>query len=314
MRLIHDPEELFATNAPLVLAAGFFDGVHLGHQLLLRQARHRAQELGGETWALTFDEHPLSVLAPTRRPLLLTDREERLRLLAQTGIDGALLFRFTRDFARIQASDFLAHLLPQSAPSARCLLLCGENWRFGARAAGTPNLLAELGRPFGLGVEVVPYAYYRNLPVSSTRIRAAVQAGRMTEVRAMLGRAWLIESVVGKGQQRGRTLGFPTANLPYPRDLAPPFGVYAVWLRTADGIRLPAVANFGIHPTVGALAHPQVEVHAFDPPAQGLEYGSQVQVEFVAYIRSEKKFATEAELVAQIRQDAAVARRELSGP
>ena len=297
---------MFASGRPVVLGTGFFDGVHIGHQLVFKSVCEAARVAGGNAWALTFDKHPLAVLRPSQRPVLLSTPEERLELLFRQGLDGVLQLPFTRELAVLPPAGFVARLFEGADLSVHHQIHCGENWRFGLRAEGTPDFLREEGKRYNFSVHVVPYAYYRNEVVSSTRVRAAVQAGGMNDVRVMLGRPWSVEGPVLHGSGRGAAFGFPTANLRYTPEIQMPFGVYAVSVEIENRI-YQGLANFGEHPTVGRAPKPIVEVHCFD--ASGDFYGKKMRVEFEAFIRPEVRFPDEAALRKQIAADVRAARR-----
>jgi len=314
MHVVSTPDALFSRNLPITLGAGFFDGVHTGHRIVLDTAIERARALGGQAWALTFDRHPLAVLAPSRRPPLLTTLEERLALLEATGVDGILLLPFTRELAVMEPDAFIAWLCaamgtPTHPPAHQ--ILCGENWRFGLLAQGTPELLRALGVRHGYSVRIVPFAYYQNEAVSSTRIRLAVLDGRMEDADQMLGRPWGFAGPVVRGRGLGRRFGFPTANLVCAREVVPPLGVYAV-RATVDGRTFDGVANFGVHPTIDPSGTPLLEVHCFDCDEN--LYDRTVQIAFLARLREERRFAAHDDLVAQIRRDAAAARAVCGRP
>ncbi len=309
MRVVERASDVFSAARPVMLGAGFFDGVHMGHRLVLQAAKKAAAAVNGEAWALTFDKHPLAVLAPVRKPLLLSSLEERLALLEAAGVDGVLLLPFTRELAVQTPEAFVASIFAEGAPHLGHKIFCGENWRFGTRAAGNPELLRALGAMYGFDVEIVPYAYYQNEVVSSTRIRKALLKGHVSDVRNMLGgRAWAVSGTVMHGMARGRKLDFPTANVPYVHECVPPYGVYAVRLK-AQGRVFDGVANLGVHPTFEVSKVPLLEVYCFESP--GDLYGQPVEIGFYSYIRAEQRFASVEALVAQIRQDVCVAREEL---
>jgi riboflavin kinase/FMN adenylyltransferase len=305
------PELFRALPGPLVLAAGFFDGVHLGHLRVLEGSVARARELGGAAWALTFDQHPRGVLSPARRPPLLTPLQERLERLDATGIDGCLLLTFTPELAALEPAAFVALLCGQGRAIAE--IRCGGNWRFGARAAGHPAQLAELGKRHGFGVSIVPPAVYNGHAISSTRIRKAIQEGRVEEARAMLGRDYSIRETVVRGRGVGRGIGMATANLHPGAEVLPAVGVYAVrtWL---GGRPMPGVAGLGWRPTFPDARPPSpvLEIHLLD--FDGDIYGATLEVAFVARLRDEIKFPSAAALLAQVRADMEEARRILSVP
>ena len=306
MRTLIHPERFRAQRGPIVLAAGFFDGVHIGHRLVLDSAVREARRGGGQAWALTFDQHPLSILAPEHRPPLLTPLEVRLDRLAATGLDGCLVLPFTRTLAALTPDQFIA-LLCGRAHHVRNIR-CGANWRFGARAAGDISELKRLGRAHGFRVTVARAAQYRGQPVSSTRIREAIQKGRLADATNMLNRPYSIRETVVRGRGIGRTLGMATANVHPSAEVLPPIGVYAV--RTWIGDRpVEGVASLGFRPTF-ADARPQtpiLEAHLLD--FEGDLYGATLDIAFIARLREERKYPSPEALMAQIRRDIAAARR-----
>ena len=283
----------------MTLAVGFFDGVHLGHRRILARADA----------ALTFRNHPATVFAPDRAPALLMTPPTRLAAIraALGGSDVAVetcvrALDFTAELAAQPPSDFAAWL--RTAYPTLDTVLCGANWTFGAGGAGDAAFL----RARGFRVEVVPFATCGETPVSSTRIRAAVAAGDLNLAAAMLGRPWALEGEVFAGKGVGHTLGFPTLNVrPAAGLVRPPCGVYAV--ETAWG---RGVANYGLAPTMGARAwtEPVLEVHLLDVPATGLPplQGRMVAVDMRRFLRPERRFASVADLQAQIARDLAAAR------
>ena len=307
MRTLIQPERFRAQRGPIVLAVGFFDGMHVGHRLVLDGAVREARRIGGHAWALTFDQHPLSILAPERRPPLLTPLEVRLERLAATGIDGCLVLPFTRQLAVLTPAQFVALLLC----GRTCHVVdvrCGANWRFGAKASGNVAELKRLGRQHGFRVTVVRAANYRGKPVSSTRIREAIQRGRLADAAAMLGRPYSIRETVVRGRGVGRLLGMATANVHPSAEVLPPIGVYAVrtWIgdRPVDG-----VASFGFRPTFSDARPetPILETHFLE--FDGDLYGATLDIAFIARLRDERKFPSSDALMAQVRRDIASARR-----
>lgn len=293
--------------SPVVLAAGFFDGVHIGHQRVLEAAVAQARNAGGQAWALTFDQHPLAVLDPERRPPMLTTIGHRLDLMATVGIDGCLMLPFTPYLAALPPEAFLARITngPGQPVSAVC---CGDNWRFGNRAAGSPAWLRKHG---GLTVTVVPPALYESEPVSSTRIRKAIQAGDLATAATMLGRPYAVYETVRRGRGIARTLGMATANFHPDAEVMPPVGVYAV--RSAIGDRaVDGVASLGFRPTFADArpVQPVLEVHFFD--FDGDLYGASLEIAFIARIRDERLFESPAALAQQVQKDIADARASLS--
>ena len=293
------------------LAVGFFDGVHLGHQAILK----------GADAALTFRTHPLSVLAPERAPVLLMTVEERVAAIRACGVGDVTVLDFTPELARMTAEAFVGTLVetalngqdarspmngrsgavngqdarsPMNAPVKGLVVRCGDNWRFGAGGRGDANFL----RTCGIGVEVVPYAVYEGEAISSSRIRRALAEGEVAAAAAMLGRRYVVrgESVSGKGL--GGQLGFPTLNVRPGRPLPLKTGVYAVEVGGAKG-----VANFGLAPTMGDRAWPEpvLEVHLLEAVESCRQ--PSIAVEFVDFIRDERRFDSLAALQRQIAAD-----------
>jgi len=260
------------------VAVGFFDGVHRGHQAILR----------GATTAITFRNHPLSVLAPERAPRLIMSLDDRLAAIRACGVQEVVALDFTEALAHEPPEDFMKRLGSR--------VRCGENWRFGANGAGDADFL----RAHGVEVEVVPYAEYKGERVSSTRIRTALEAGEIADANAMLGRPFAVLGTVFHGKGEGRTLGFPTVNLRLEMAIRLPLGVYAV---EVGGQR--AIANYGIAPTMGERKwdKPCLEIH-FVEPGRGGEV-ERLKVGFLDFIRPERKFGSKEELAKQIAADIA---------
>ena len=289
---------------PHVVVIGNLDGVHLGHQAVLRQARQLAHERGLPTVALTFDPHPSEVLRGEAPPRLCTV-ERRIALLRRHGADEVVVTAFTKELAAFTPERFARELLVERL-GAKAIVV-GEDFRFGANRAGDLPLLRELGDD--LGFEVVPAEVAGDAGgrFSSTRVRTAIAAGDLAEATRLLGRRHSLSGVVEGGDRRGRTIGFPTANVGGVGEIHPPHGVYAVF---ADD--RPGVMNLGVRPTVNADGDSlRVEVHLFD--FDGDLYGQPMRVHLVSRLRDEKKFAGLDELKAQIGRDAAEARAALAG-
>ena len=313
MQLLHQPLQFRKVPGPIVLAAGFFDGVHRGHRIVLESTIERAREIGGQAWVLTFDRHPLAVLAPSRCPSLLCTLEERLRLLETTGVDGVLLLEFTRKLAVQEPETFIRWLCgkPRSTdgqatrPSDTAKLSeirCGDNWRFGRRAAGTPELLAQYGSAYGFRVVIVPYAEHQGLEISSTRIRYAVREGRLADAAAMLGRPFSVRDTVVRGRGMGHTLCVATANLNPRTEVLPPNGVYAVRV-IAEGKSYNGVADLGVHPTFTDVKPSSAILETHLLGFSGDLYGKSIEVCFLGRLRDECVFASAEALVAQIAED-----------
>jgi len=294
---------------PVVLAAGFFDGVHRGHQKVLNLAVARAAALGGQAWALTFARHPLRVLAPAMAPRLLTTTPQRLSILERLGLDGCLLLPFTRPLARLEPEAFLDRLL-RGIPTLTEVVV-GANWRFGRGGRGDVSLLIRMGAQCGLRVIVAQPAKCGKKIISSTRIRQAVSAGQLSLANAMLGRPFSIVGRVVRGRRLGRRLGCPTANIIPESEVLPPFGVYAVWgvlhRKIFDG-----VANYGLRPTVSKdRRRAELELHLFD--FAGNLYERAIEVFLVSKLREERRYTSLESLRRQITADVRRARRILRG-
>jgi riboflavin kinase/FMN adenylyltransferase len=298
---------------PSVLVIGNFDGVHLGHQAVLRQAVDHARSLGLAANVLTFDPHPAGVVgggAPQR----LTTLERRAELLGNLGIDRMYVRRFDPAFAAWQPDRFARELVVGALRAG--IVVVGENFRFGAKRAGNLTLLRSLGAELGFGVLVHAVASDARGRYSSTRAREAVALGDLEEVQRVLGRPHSVSGVVAHGDERGRTIGVPTANLEGIPELLPPNGVYAVTVDRHDGVQgafVPlarGVTNIGVRPTVAGGGKLSVETYLLD--FDGDLYDARLRVHFVARLRDEKRFGSLDELKAQIARDVAGARAALA--
>ena len=286
---------------PVLLAAGFFDGMHRGHQAIIRKIVSAARRERGAAWVMTFDTHPRKVLFPMAAPRLLTSTPHKLRLLKALGVHGCIVIPFTRSLARLAPKAFIA-MLALAAPALRQIVI-GRNWTFGRQGRGTPAMLKALAPCFGFKVTVIPPVRWHGTVVSSTRIRTAVLAGRLAEAAGMLGRPFSLLGKVMPGRGLGRKLGIPTANLNPHNEVAPPDGVYIVRARW-DGVDYPGIVNLGVRPT---LALPKerparmLELHIF-----GLHrnlYGKAIEVTFLKKLRRERVFPSLEALQRQIRKD-----------
>jgi riboflavin kinase/FMN adenylyltransferase len=302
MQTVHGLPSFPSDAAPGSVALGVFDGVHLGHQAILETAvsRGRAGEL--PTLACTFDPHPLEILQPDRAPVPITTLAERLDLIAATGIEVTVVLTFSAELARIEPEAFVKDILVGRLRARE--IVVGFNHRFGHKARGDSGLLERLGESLGFRVSVVPPLTVGGMPVSSTEVRAALQRGDLVATRALLGRPYDVGGIVIHGDGRGRTLGFPTANVQTDRFPLVPLGVYACRAEI-DGQAHGAVVNIGMRPTFGATA-PTVEAHLLD--FTGDLYRRRIRLTFVDRLREERKFPSVEALVEQIRADAAAAR------
>jgi riboflavin kinase/FMN adenylyltransferase len=286
------------------VSVGNFDGVHRGHAALVAELAARARQVGGPAVAVTFDPHPIALLAPERLQPLLTTPPDRAELLQAAGADHVLILRTTPELLHLEARAFVDRVLGERL-AARALVE-GFNFRFGRGRAGDNELLAEWCRGRGVSLAVVPPFALDGAVVSSSRVRAALEAGDVAAAARLLGRPYRLRGVVGEGAKRGRALGFPTANLQQPATLVPGNGVYAVRARPAGGGVWPGAANVGPNPTFGEQAR-KVEVHLIG--YEGDLYGRPLAVDFVARLRDTRPFAGPADLVRQLRADVAAARR-----
>jgi len=289
-----------------VLTLGNFDGVHCGHQEILRRVVTTARAIGGTAMVLTFQPHPAAVLAPARAPLLLTDWRARVERIAAAAIDVLIMQRFTQAFSTVTADAFVRRFLVQRLGVHTVVV--GHRVSFGHNRAGGAALLQELGAQCGFGVEVIGPVEVEGIAVSSSAVRQAISAGALERAQALLGHAPSVTGRVVHGFHRGQTLGFPTANLRIAGLVLPPDGVYAVRVRLGQTWH-PAMANLGFNPTF--QTHERgLEAHLFD--FHGDLYGRRLEVCFVRRLRSEIKFPNVQALVEQIARDAANAREALA--
>jgi riboflavin kinase / FMN adenylyltransferase len=294
-------------NAPAVIAPGNHDGVHLGHQALVATARAHAHAHGLEAFALTFHPHPAAVVSPDGGPTPLTTIDRRRELLKRAGADDVIVQAFTPEFARLSPERFLSVLSDRGARA----WVVGPDFRFGQGRAGDVELLQAFAAARGFEVIVEPPVLVDGQRVSSSAVREALAAGQVGRARTMLGRVHDLSGEVVRGYQRGRTLGFPTANLRTDPVLHPADGVYAVVARALDrepGQLLWGIANLGQRPTFAAER--SIEVHLFD--FSGDLYGARLRVGFVERIRSQTKFPDADALKRQIQLDCQAARATLA--
>lgn len=299
-----------ADFGPSAVTIGKFDGLHTGHRSVLRAVREAAIAVGLTSTVLTFDRNPLSVLAPERCPEALVSNEQKLQLLADAGIDATVMLRFDRAFSTQSPEHFVQNILVDALHSR--LVFVGADFRFGEHGAGNVALLQRIGPTLGFQVRVVEAMSLDGTHrVSATRIRQLLTAGDVTAAARLLGRPHGVRGIVIRGEQRGRTLGFPTANLsPKLEGFIPADGVYAGWL-TVDQQKFPAAISVGNNPTFDGVPERQVEAHVLD---RDLDlYGKSVEVAFVSRIRGMEKFTGVDSLVAQIGRDVSQVRERLHG-
>jgi riboflavin kinase/FMN adenylyltransferase len=290
---------------PLHLAIGMFDGVHLGHRAVVAAAVQSARAGGGLAAALTFHPHPSALFTPGKPTRLILDPSAKAALLQSLGVDVVVTQPFTPEFAAIEAGAFLPFL--KKALPGLMEIYVGEDWRFGAGRRGDLPLLVSEARKLGVSVYSAPPVSLDGEPVSSTRIRGLLEAGRIGEANALLGSPYSARGVVEGGKGLGRAIAFPTLNLAWSPDLRPRFGVYAV---NVAGNRPPGsahgVANYGVRPTVETTTQPLLEAHVLGPC--GLGRGDEITVEWLQFLRPEMRFPGVDELRAQIARDVKQAR------
>jgi riboflavin kinase/FMN adenylyltransferase len=291
------------------IALGSFDGVHKGHQAVVAAARAAAHERGLSLGAGVFEPHPRQVFRPEDPPFRLQSPGQRARALGALGVETVFQIKFDRALAGLTDSEFARAVLHDKIGAAHVVV--GFDFQFGRGRMGDAASLTRLGQSLGFTVSVVEAVADAAGPkISSSAIRAAIGEGRVEAARDWLGRPWAIEGIVGPGAARGRTIGFPTANVGLGAYVRPRFGVYAVRVRLDDDTCVPGVANCGVKPTVAGEAEPLLEAHLFD--FSGDLYGRRIEVEFIAFLRDERKFENFDALVAQIKADAAQARALLA--
>ncbi len=294
---------------PSVCTIGVFDGVHRGHQALMGRVVEVARERDATPVVVTFDRHPLELIAPGKEPPLITTPRQRAEAMEEVGIELLLVLRFDDALRHLTAEEFVQHVIDGALGAVHVVV--GGNFRFGHEHAGTVDRLREMGTTHGFTVEVVDLIFLDgHEPVSSTVIRNEIREGRVDSVATKLGRPFRLEGLVERGAGRGAELGFPTANLRVAEKmLLPKIGVYAGWL-IRRGRRYPAVVDVGLNPTFEDRRAPLVEAHVLD--FQGDLYGEVVGIEFTHHLRDEVKFESATGLVEAIRGDIDRA-RELLG-
>ena len=322
MKIFHDLADLAKMRQRVYLAIGVFDGVHLGHQAVMRAAREDAAGAKTETVsseppsiavAMTFDPLPAKVLRPDTAPLLLTSTPHKLALIATQGMEATLVQRFDSKFAVIPPSAFLTQLFSAMNERGELREICvGHNFRFGHNRAGDAEFIVKMGGELGFAVKVIEPVKVAEEIISSTVVRRAIAAGDLQKAAEMLGRAYSVWGTVMRGFGRGKKIGFPTANVDVGEEMLPPHGVYAVRARLrGDDAILPGVANIGIRPTFEKETAARVlEIYLFGFAKK--IYGEPIEVEFLQKLREEKKFESAEALREQIKRDV-VAARELLG-
>ena len=299
MNVLREPAELDCQGHKVCLAIGMFDGVHLGHQQVIRQTVSDARQHDSKSVVLTFDRHPSSVFAPEHTPPLIYSLPQKLDAIAAQGVDAALLIEFTPEFCQKPAEEFVRFL---NDGFGKIFSICvGSDFAFGHRRMGNVGMLREAGAEAGFQVHGLSALALDGEVVSSTRIRAAITSGDLDAAEQMLGRCYGLRASVVEGDKFGRQLGFPTANLDVTGLVTPPNGVYAARARVGDQTHR-AVLNIGVRPTLeSGLLRRNFEIHLLD--FSGDLYGTQIEVTFIEHLRKEEKFPSVDALKKQIAAD-----------
>jgi len=305
MEILRSIPELERLRGPLFLAIGVFDGVHRGHQAVISTSAEHARAASGTPVVVTFDPHPEKVLRPESAPHLLSATQHKIALIRALGVEHLLIINFDKQFAATEPEDFVQQLVTHSKPLRE--ICVGHEWSFGKKRRGNLDLLKKLGANMNFDVVGILPVKINGAVVSSTAIRQAIEKGDLTKAAEMLGHEYTILGTVTRGDNLGKKIGFPTANLSAHSEQFPPNGVYAAEARI-DGELYRGVINLGIRPTVSSGKSERVlEIHLFDFNRD--IYGRDVEVRFLKFLRPEKKFENLDALVHQIRQDVEQARQ-----
>jgi riboflavin kinase/FMN adenylyltransferase len=304
MDVIHFPEDPRPAHwRQPVLALGNFDGVHRGHRKILERVGRVAGERAATSVVMTFDPHPPRVVRPDKAPPLLMTKPQKLEAIADAGVQGAAIVRFSTELSRWDPETFVRHVLVDWLHVGEVWV--GANFLFGHDRSGNFSLLRVLGSRYGFKAEKIDPVRYKDFVVSSTRVRRLVSEGRVDEAGALLGHQYFVDGTIMRGDQRGRTLGFPTANLCSENELLPPHGVYATTARIG-ALVYPSVTNVGTRPTVDQSGRTVIETHIFNLDRD--LYGQPMRVGFVQRLRDERAFESLDALRAQIDADCQRAR------
>jgi riboflavin kinase/FMN adenylyltransferase len=303
MQTLHSLEELSVLPGPLFLAIGVFDGVHLGHQAVISTSAEHAKAVNGTPVVVTFDPHPEKILRPQNAPHLLTATQHKIVLIRDLGVGHLLVITFDKQFAATEPEAFVQELVKNSKPLRE--ICVGHQWAFGRNRRGNLELLKKLGAQFNFNVVGIPPVSVKGELVSSTTIRRAIEGGDLQKAAAMLGREYTILGKVVRGDNLGKKIGFPTANLSAHSEQFPPNGVYLAEAKL-DGIAYPGVVNLGYRPTVSSEKERVLEIHLLDFERD--IYGGDLELRFLRYLRPEKKFDSVQALTRQIEADVTQAR------
>jgi riboflavin kinase / FMN adenylyltransferase len=299
MKIFHGTENA-SIQRPCVVTLGVFDGLHLGHQEIMRTVVDRARMIDAVPTAMTFDPHPRAVLYPESAPPLLQTLDQRLANLEVLGIEQTIVVPFDREFASQPAEIFLKDIVHDRLHAKEVYL--GHGFAFGKDRGGNIDLLRRMSAELGFVADEVDEVRLRDIRISSSAIRKLLAEGRVNLARRMLGRPYGVEGVIERGAQRGRTIGFPTANLKPQNRVIPKYGVYAT-ATLVDGVWRRSITNIGVRPTFEIESDPSIETFIFD--FDGDLYGDVLRVRFLHRIRDERKFSGIDELKAQIERDTA---------
>ena len=297
MKIFHGTENANILR-PTVLTLGVFDGLHLGHQRIMQKVVERAKAVEAHATAITFDPHPRAVLHPESAPPLLQTLDQRLANFEVLGIEQAIVIQFDRGFASQSAEDFIIDIIRERLHAKEVYL--GKGFAFGRARGGNIELLRKMSGDLGFFADEVDEVQLRGQRISSSRIRELLAEGRVNVVRRMLGRPYGVEGVIVRGDRRGHTIGFPTANLHPHNRVIPKFGVYAT-ATLIDGVWRRSITNIGVRPTFGVDDEPSIESYIFEFNDE--LYGDVLRVRFLHRIRDERKFSGIDELKAQIERD-----------
>jgi riboflavin kinase/FMN adenylyltransferase len=311
MRIFRSVEEVPADFGPTVVSVGNFDGVHCGHQHVIREMVRRAQATGSKAVAVTFDPHPLRILRPDLAPRLITPQPVKEKLLAQTGLDALVVIPFTRDFSMTTAEDFVRNILVGRLRATE--VHEGENFHFGHKARGTPQRLQEFGLQLEFAVKLYPVMMLRGNPVSSSQIRELLSAGKVSRARRLLGRVFSVVGLPGRGRGYGHKYTVPTINLSRYDEMVPGHGVYVTRTRVGNEV-FDSVTNVGNRPTFGDESF-AIETHLLNFHPLEVTAQTEVEISFLQWRRPELKFPSVEALREQIGHDVRRARRyfHLSG-
>lgn len=294
-----------ASETPIALTIGNFDGVHLGHQAMLERMEDAARKRGLPACVMTFEPHPREFFTPDQAPTRLTSLREKLQLFAEYGVDRVFICRFNKRFASIDAGEFVTEMLHHRLNTQWALI--GDDFRFGARRAGDFDLLQTAGTRLGFEVEAMHSVMAAGMRVSSTAAREALAGGDLELARALLGRPYSISGRVEHGESLGHKIGFPTANIQLKHNRPPLWGIFAVEVEGLGDQPLQGAASLGVRPTVMNNGLPTLEVHLFNFDRQ--IYNRHVRVDFLHKLRDEMKFPDLETLTAQIAADVNNAKR-----